>query len=88
MHGARLQARGLLSGAWLAFRHGACLQARGVPSVMGSHFRHGVCLQVLGASVPFRTLSMESNAAQLLAPHVYGHIRFRNFVLIERERES
>ena len=76
------------SGKGLVFRHGACLQALGMPSGTGSGFRQGACLQVLGASVPFRTLSMESNAAPLLAPHVCGHIRFRNFVLIERERES
>ena len=99
-HGACLHARGVASGKGLVFRYGACLQAQGVASGKGLVFRQGRAfrfgeqlqaqarLQVLGASVSFRTLSMECSAAPLLAPHVCGHIRFRNFVLIERESLS
>ena len=50
MHGARLQARGLLSGAWLTFRHRACLQSRGLSTGTWSCFRQEACLQEQGAA--------------------------------------
>ena len=58
MHGACLQARGLITGTWRCFRQEACLQAQGAASGTRSVFRNAVHLPQWGLSSgtgsPFR----------------------------------